>query len=777
MSTPVSELNARMSLDISQLEQAVPRAIGWMKRLSSAQAEAYVAQPGGPDLSRLEGLKNQLKQPGVVGTPYGTARFKTPQAEATFVEPISQANEESLIRNARRRKAILDEQAIAIASNAKLEAEQAAKQQAAALETMRIYATVEAVRRNQIDQTIAKMEEANAEVVRYQNTVRNSAAESAAFLVPAVDTQVVEELRQQIAAYDQVQQTAVTVEAVRRNQIDQTIAKMEEANAEVVRYQNTVRNSAAESAAAFNREFAALEQVADIRRQQAQVKAQGEYSRANPFQQQVIEVQRLNQLLAQRRQLLSGGDSVAIARATLAVQRQIEAVRNLRESLTVGTETFRRFGNTAADNLGGYARFGLAIQQVGYQVQDFAVQIASGTNAMVALSQQGSQLLGFFGGFYGAVAGAALSVGILVYRLASSEESIKKQAEALDLLSEAFRKYKQSDKEFSRRDLSQPKLAEALTKDAEAAKKASIDASKAVTEARKKISEVDLPEFSKSLVKGGSIYKEDLRYLLNYFYLLVNGATNAQQGTEQFKEASKRFSEALADETQKTQEATRAIEEYDKALKQAKEQGADAPRTDLQRIAFLKQQQAEAEKQGLQNTLEYQTRKNQIEELERTQKASIERLSRDRQLIGKDEFDKLAIYRREWLKSEEGSVAEAEALNRVKEQEQAFKKTADAYKDQLDPLRAQKRELELIDNLINTQVDGVALLTEQEGQLLRMRAQDVIDRTIKMPEVFRIDTGASFAGLRNTDQSSTELISLQQQMLAALRTLVYQGAN
>jgi hypothetical protein len=121
--------------------------------------------------------------------------------------------------------------------------------------------------------------------------------------------------------------------------------------------------------------------------------------------------------------------------------------------------------------------------------------------------------------------------------------------------------------------------------------------------------------------------------------------------------------------------------------------------------------------------------------------------------------------------------AEAEALYRVKEQEQAFKKTADAYKDQLDPLRAQKRELELIDNLINTQVDGVALLTEQEGQLLRMRAQDVIDRTIKMPEVFRIDTGASFAGLRNTDQSSTELISLQQQMLAALRTLVYQGAN
>ncbi|HEY9819106.1 MAG TPA: hypothetical protein V6D20_25335 [Candidatus Obscuribacterales bacterium] len=56
-------------------------------------------------------------------------------------------------------------------------------------------------------------------------------------------------------------------------------------------------------------------------------------------------------------------------------------------------------------------RFGAAgLQQVGYQVGDFAVQIQGGTNALVALGQQGSQLLGIFGA-WGAVAGAGLAIG------------------------------------------------------------------------------------------------------------------------------------------------------------------------------------------------------------------------------------------------------------------------------------------------------------------------------------------------------------------------------
>ena len=60
------------------------------------------------------------------------------------------------------------------------------------------------------------------------------------------------------------------------------------------------------------------------------------------------------------------------------------------------TRSFKRFGS-------------VGLQQVGYQVGDFAVQLQGGTNAFVAFGQQGSQLLGIFGPM-GAIAGAVLAI-------------------------------------------------------------------------------------------------------------------------------------------------------------------------------------------------------------------------------------------------------------------------------------------------------------------------------------------------------------------------------
>ena len=65
------------------------------------------------------------------------------------------------------------------------------------------------------------------------------------------------------------------------------------------------------------------------------------------------------------------------------------------------------FSNTSRK---GMRRVEILAQQAGYQVGDLAVQIQGGTNAAVALGQQGSQLLGFFGPA-GAIAGAALAIG------------------------------------------------------------------------------------------------------------------------------------------------------------------------------------------------------------------------------------------------------------------------------------------------------------------------------------------------------------------------------
>lgn len=74
-----------------------------------------------------------------------------------------------------------------------------------------------------------------------------------------------------------------------------------------------------------------------------------------------------------------------------------------------------------------------AVGQAGYQIQDFAVQVQGGTSALVALGQQGSQILGIFGPA-GAIAGAVLTVGTLAAQLfltRDAGEEAKKAQEAL----------------------------------------------------------------------------------------------------------------------------------------------------------------------------------------------------------------------------------------------------------------------------------------------------------------------------------------------------------
>lgn len=76
-----------------------------------------------------------------------------------------------------------------------------------------------------------------------------------------------------------------------------------------------------------------------------------------------------------------------------------------------------------------------AVQQMGFQVADFSVQLAGGQNAMLAFAQQGGQILQFFGAF-GAVAGAALAVGAAVWMSWSKgAESATALGEAMDELS------------------------------------------------------------------------------------------------------------------------------------------------------------------------------------------------------------------------------------------------------------------------------------------------------------------------------------------------------
>ena len=74
------------------------------------------------------------------------------------------------------------------------------------------------------------------------------------------------------------------------------------------------------------------------------------------------------------------------------VQQQMRVVQPLQRSWNKGLNENRRM-----------------VQQLGFQLGDFATQIAGGQSAMLAFVQQGGQVLQFFGVF-GAVAAAALAV-------------------------------------------------------------------------------------------------------------------------------------------------------------------------------------------------------------------------------------------------------------------------------------------------------------------------------------------------------------------------------
>jgi hypothetical protein len=96
----------------------------------------------------------------------------------------------------------------------------------------------------------------------------------------------------------------------------------------------------------------------------------------------------------------------------------------------------------ATDKMGAdVKRMRLAFQQGGYQVQDFFVQIGSGTSVARSLGQQLPQFLGIFGPA-GAIAGAAVAIGATVYQIANATQKTKEAKKEVDLLVQATERLK-----------------------------------------------------------------------------------------------------------------------------------------------------------------------------------------------------------------------------------------------------------------------------------------------------------------------------------------------
>jgi flagellar hook-basal body complex protein FliE len=108
-------------------------------------------------------------------------------------------------------------------------------------------------------------------------------------------------------------------------------------------------------------------------------------------------------------------------------------------------------------------RFGQAMGQAGFQVQDFASQVAGGQSALLAFGQQASQLLGIFG-TGGAIAGAILTVGVLVTQLVQLKTAGEEAAKAQEELAKALNKAEDAMKSAGQRSI------ETLNREREAAR-------------------------------------------------------------------------------------------------------------------------------------------------------------------------------------------------------------------------------------------------------------------------------------------------------------------
>lgn len=138
----------------------------------------------------------------------------------------------------------------------------------------------------------------------------------------------------------------------------------------------------------------------------------------------------------------------AIAAETMTTQQAIVALKSYNAAQMSSTKAMGMARNKMNGN-------NMAIQQLGYQFGDFAVQVQGGTSAFVAFSQQGAQLAGILpmiagplGLSMGAAVGLSAALGILIpigsavaRMFFEMKDSSKKSKSALDLLSQAVDDY------------------------------------------------------------------------------------------------------------------------------------------------------------------------------------------------------------------------------------------------------------------------------------------------------------------------------------------------
>jgi hypothetical protein len=260
------------------------------------------------------------------------------------------------------------------------------------------------------NRNLKKNERAIQRVIEQQKKLTREAGKSADQI--AIETlkraDAKDEVIAQVMALQKERQAIMDAKSARTesiNEVDKMIAAMKEQAA-------TIGMSSSELAIhKAVQKGATAEQLAAIQATQAEINAKKQASTATVNQ--VNSAEQMIQKLRQEIDLFGKSDDQILAYKLAldgATQAQIDEVMALRSKMAAMNRSLplmQRMKQQLRFMRGGFG-------QVGHQIQDVAVQLQTGTDAMIVFGQQGSQIVSLFGPG-GAALGALLAVGAAAF--------------------------------------------------------------------------------------------------------------------------------------------------------------------------------------------------------------------------------------------------------------------------------------------------------------------------------------------------------------------------
>lgn len=487
---------------------------------------------------------------------------------------------------------------------------------------------------------------------------------------------------------------------------------------------------------------------------------------------------------------------------------------------------FARYGDQAYRAQQRTKRFAsVGLQQAGYQVNDFIVQIASGQNALVAFGQQGSQLAGIFGtqgAVVGAVIAAVAALGNLAYQAYMAQEGIKTLEDALSDLGDALGMV--ADAEQTLEDLASGEYLGHMADEAErlADSLRALGLAKGLAEVvsgMKAVTDTDMG-FLDEFIKGSIEKSKDLipfyRMFATNFYRETQTLTEKMQDDQAQNMAASLFgkdsgkvgyTEAFLQDLRKLQEAKASAEEVAKRIstftKQAEIWGFDDATTEGKALfdeiirlgdgaRKIAEAQADSVRQERDRRQAVEDSATEMEafykQIEKEDKQYWKRYYKNYKLQQKQEADRLkaGIAAAKRILDAQEKAAEGGARVQLKYENAVSAARAKLKKAEGDDATAQRREKALAAKVAEEQVRSqYESLRLKNGQLqLTVKQTAEMDNQIRLAKaaatqavVLKYEAEAAAEKIRKDAEAARELANQIERAARAYETFLTRGQS